>query len=297
MKEIENRLDELGVCEEVKDNVLSILAAPDDFKIVRRLREPQVVAGSEGVKRVMFLDSETTGVNTAEDEMIELGYVIVEFSNVGELGEVVRIYDELNQPRLPIMNSEIHGITNEMVAGKKIDFDEVAADLANVNLVVAHNSGFDRKIVERYLPAFADVPWACTFKDVDWAAKGIKGAKLEYLAYESNFFYNAHRAVIDVYAMVEVVRYHKVFKELLIGALTPQYIVSAQGSPFSKKDLLKERGYKPLYVAGKFICWYTAVLAASLEAEKAWLLKDAGCKNVPVKEVGSIDRYSVREQF
>lgn len=283
--------------ESVKQDLLAIFHTPNDVKVYHRLQEPMVHPPTTGMRRVAFLDTETTGVNTAEDEMIELGYVIMEFDDKGSLGNVIKIYDELNQPVLPITNTNIHGISDDMVKGKAIDFEEVTADIEAVNLVVAHNSGFDRKVIERYCPVFETVPWACTYKDVNWTEHGTTVSKLEYLAYLTGFFYDAHRAVVDVHAMVEVIRRLGIFKQLVLAAMKSQYILSAQGSPFSKKDLLKDRGYKPLYVAGKFVCWYTSVDQAQLEEEKNWLLKDAGCRHVPVKEVNSLDRYSIREQF
>lgn len=283
--------------EQQKEDLLAVFHTPGDVKVLHRLKEPMIHPPSPGMKRAVFLDTETTGVNTAEDEMIELGYVVVEFDNQGNLGNVIKIYNELNEPKLPITNTNIHGISDDMVAGKAIDFKEVTADIEAANLVIAHNSGFDRKIVERYCPVFETLPWACTYKDVDWNKLGATTHKLEYLAYVSQFFYDAHRAAIDVFATVEIIRRNDAFKQLVLAAMKSKYILSAQGSPFSKKDLLKDRGYKPLYVAGKFVCWYTTVDEAVMNEERNWLLKDGGCRHVPVKEVNSVDRYSVREQF
>ena len=284
------------ISDETKASILALITSPNDVKVYHRLEVPEVHPPTPGMRRVAFLDTETTGVNTAEDEMIELGYVIMEFDDHGHLGNVISIYNELNQPVLPITNTNIHGISDDMVQGQVIDFDVVKADMEAVNLIVAHNSGFDRKIIERYCPIFETIPWACSYKDVNWTEQGTKISKLEYLANMCQFFYDAHRAIIDVYAMVEIIRRLDIFKQLVLAAMKSQYILSAQGSPFSKKDLLKDRGYKPLYVAGKFVCWYTAVDEANLNVEKNWLLKDGGCRHVPVREVNSLDRYSIREE-
>jgi DNA polymerase-3 subunit epsilon len=282
--------------DDVKAAIVALLETPNDIKVFHRLLEPKVYPPTPGMRRVAFLDTETTGVNTSEDEMVELGYVIMEFDDHGHLGNVISIYNELNQPVLPITNTNIHGISDDMVEGKAIDFAVVTADMEAVNLVVAHNSGFDRKIIERYCPIFETIPWACSYKDINWKEQGATISKLEYLAYISQFFYDAHRAIIDVYAMIEIIRRLDIFKQLVLAAMKSQYILSAQGSPFSKKDILKERGYKPLYVAGKFVCWYTSVDEANLNVEKNWLLKDGGCRHVPVREVNSMDRYSIREE-
>jgi len=285
------------ISEETKANILALITSPNDVQILHRLTEPEPVPPTPGMKRVAFLDTETTGVDTATDEMIELGYVIMEFDTKGNLGNVIKIYNALNQPALPILNSHIHGISDDMVVGQKIDFTEVRADMEAVNLIIAHNSGFDRKIIERYDDVFKTIPWACTYKDINWTPTGIASQKLSYIAYCCGFFFDAHRATVDVFATIEFIKRLDVFKELVIAAMQKQYILSAQGSPFSKKDDLKNRGYKPLYVAGKFVCWYTSVTEDLMNDERNWLLKDGGCRHVPVKEVSSLDRYSVREQF
>jgi DNA polymerase III epsilon subunit-like protein len=51
--------------------------------------------------------------------------------------------------------TKITGITNEMVAGHRID-DRVVHDLlGSMVLGIAHNANFDRRFLEKRLPAFA----------------------------------------------------------------------------------------------------------------------------------------------
>ena len=40
-------------------------------------------------------------------------------------------------------------------------------------MVIAHNAGVDRNFIEKRLPVFADLPWGCSFQQVNWAAGGI----------------------------------------------------------------------------------------------------------------------------
>ena len=66
----------------------------------------------------------------------------------------------LEDPHCPIPDAitELTGITEEMVRGKRIDDARVAALLAEASLIVAHNASFDRPFIERRLPAFAAKP-------------------------------------------------------------------------------------------------------------------------------------------
>jgi DNA polymerase III subunit epsilon len=66
-----------------------------------------------------------------------------------------------------------------------------------VVLVIAHNADFDRRFLEKRLPAFATKHWACSRSDIDWKAEGIRSSALEFVAYSLGFFHDGHRAASD----------------------------------------------------------------------------------------------------
>jgi DNA polymerase-3 subunit epsilon len=91
----------------------------------------------------------------------------------------------------------LYRITDQLVAGHRID-DCVANDLVSrAVLVIAHNADFDRRFLERRLPAFTTKHWACSRFDVDWKAAGIRSSALEFVAYCLGFFHDVHRASSD----------------------------------------------------------------------------------------------------
>ncbi len=91
-----------------------------------------------------------------------------------------------------------------MIKGCSIDNNRVEEIVERANLIIAHNAGFDRKIVEKQFPIFKKKPWACTCTQIPWSKEGITSTKLEYLAYKFNFFYEAHRAEIDCLAGINI---------------------------------------------------------------------------------------------
>lgn len=275
----------------------SAYAKEHDLVILDRLPVPALVAPHDGTFRLMVLDTETTGVDTAKDEIIELAYAIVEFNSEGELGSVVKIFDCLRQPELPILNSHIHGITDSDCLGQTIDWAEVASDVESCHLVAAHNAGFDRRIVERYCEAFISISWTCSYRDADYNKLGINSQKLDYLAFKAGFHFDAHRALMDVYATLEMIRRLSVFREMLLAAKTKSYVVYAAQAPFSAKEALKAEKYKPLYVNGKFKSWYTTVSEDKLNGTVTWLKNVIGCRKVPTLPITSKERYSVREEI
>lgn len=73
---------------------------------------------------IAILDTETTGTNSSQDKIIELGIVLVEVCPLtGKAYRVVRVFNELEYPGMPIPedSTRIHHITDDMVAGKRIN--------------------------------------------------------------------------------------------------------------------------------------------------------------------------------
>ena len=91
----------------------------------------------------------------------------------------------LEDPGMPIPaeSTKIHGITDDMVIGKKIIDADIETLLADVSLVIAHNATFDRGIVEARLPIFQEKAWGCSFAQIPWKNEGISSAALEFIAY------------------------------------------------------------------------------------------------------------------
>lgn len=293
-----------------KDEVRALaerLARHPDYRVIRRLDaslEHPALSGPT-VRRAAIVDTETTGTDPATDKVIELAVVVFEYCHVtGAVGRVLGSYDALEDPGVPIPPSStaIHGITDAMVAGHRIDDAAVAKLLDGVGLVIAHNAGFDRKFLEPRLPVFASLPWGCSWQEVPWSEAGIESSKLEYLAYRHGFFYEGHRAEVDCLALLEVLRQPfgetgaTALKQLLESARTPSFRLWANNSPFESKDVLKKRGY--WWDAGKR-CWYGELSSrGELEAELAWLKQAVfGGKSVTLDldEFNAKSRYSGRE--
>jgi DNA polymerase-3 subunit epsilon len=283
------------------------LARHPDYRVLRRLDVTGESPALEGpaVRHAAIVDTETTGTDPANDRIIELAVVVFEYSAAsGDVGRVLGSLDALEDPGIPIpaASTAIHGITDEMVAGRRIDDAAVARLLDGVGIVIAHNAGFDRKFLEPRLPVFTALPWGCSWQEVPWSEAGIESSKLEYLAYRHGFFYEGHRAEIDCLALLEVLRRPfaesggTALRQLLDSARAPSYRLWASNSPFESKDVLKKRGY--WWDAGRR-CWYGEVRSReAVQTELAWL-RDAvyGGKGVAVEleEFDARTRYSGRD--
>jgi DNA polymerase-3 subunit epsilon len=276
-----------------------------DFRVLRRLVPRQQFAPAQGaVCRVVLLDTETTGLDQGKDRIIELALlrVDVDVSTGRPCGEV-QVYDGLEDPGMPIPAEieAITGIRNEMVKGQRLDEARIAALLEGVDVIIAHNAAFDRPFVEARLPQLARFAWACSFADIDWKAQGHGSAKLEYLAMELGWFYDAHRAEVDCHALLTVLEAalpaagQTGLAHLLAAAGQTSYRVQATAAPFDAKDELKARGYR--WNAEQKV-WHTRLGDdAALQAECDWLRATVYGRRAARVQVEKLDarvRYAAR---
>ncbi|MGA0601527.1 3'-5' exonuclease [Caulobacter sp. KR2-114] len=279
----------------------------DDYRVLRRLAPRPDRGPPVGVPTRMglFVDTETTGLDTAHDEIIELAMVPFIYGLDGEVYSVGEPFQQLRQPANPIppQITAITGIDDAMVAGKTINPDEVAAFAAPAALVIAHNAGFDRRFLERHYGVFNTKPWACSMSEVDWAGEGHEGTKLAYLAVGAGFFYERHRAVHDCLAAIELlarrlpVSGRTGLDQLLERARAPSWRIWAENSPFDLKDVLKARGYRwNAEGGGGPRAWYIDVDAEAREAEEAFLKAEIyrGEIDLLVRRLDAYDRFSDR---
>ncbi len=270
-----------------------IQRAPENFRCLERVpfTRPDFVvptvlsAPVDGVTEYPFviLDVETSGLDCGKDVILELGIVAGRLGLGGDreaicsIDAVHSLYQDPGFP-IPAEITELTGITDEMVAGQSIDPLLVARYLQRQTLMIAHNAGFDRPFVEKWiagtgcdaLQGALDAPWMCTMRDIPWADLGFKNSRsLEVLMLEHGFFYEAHRASVDALATGFLLHVNEAALHALLArgrAKTCQ--VEATGAPFEVKDALKARGYS---WDGERKKWGITVLDAALDEEKAFL--------------------------
>lgn len=270
-----------------------ILQSPEHFRCLERVpftrnefnapaRFVEWVAGAAEFP-FLVLDVETSGLDCGKDVILELGLVAGRFSLGGDR-EVVCAIDAVHSlyqdPGFPIPPeiTELTGITDEMVAGQHIDPELVSSLMRRNTLVIAHNAGFDRPFIERWITASEfpalqealEAPWMCTMRDIPWSDMGFKNSRsLEVLLLEHGYFYEAHRASIDALATAFLLFVNEqALKALLANGRGRTCQVAAMGAPFDVKDALKARGYS---WDNDRKLWSTTVAEPVLAEERAFL--------------------------
>ena len=195
--------------------------------------------------KVIYFDTETTGLNFRYDRIIELAMLTVED------GVIKDHYDEFINigVDLPPKITQITGITDEMLITKGVGEATVAEDLKNRltpgTLMIAHNCQFDLSFVynllKRHYPDEADeivsnLNWIDTvtvLKDRKEFPHKLIDAVKHYEIEEVNF----HRAIDDTKALYDVTQEMKKerndLKEYInIFGYNPKWGVSGYRFPF-----------------------------------------------------------------
>jgi DNA polymerase III subunit epsilon len=269
--------------EPTLEQMARALIESGDYRVTSRLESlaeyhlpddtPKLVAA--------VVDVETTGTNPDRDKIIELGICLFEYDRQsGRIYRVLGSWEWFEDPGIPIPPeiTKITGITDAMVTGHHVDDGAVNDLLRQVVLVIAHNADFDRRFLERRVPAFVTKHWACSRADVDWKSEGIRSSALEFVAYSLGFFHDAHRAASDCRATIHALAQRLPgtgrlgLQALLEQARLPTWRLWARDAAIEKKDILKARGYSwsPGEV-GRPKSWYRDVSDADKAAEAAWL--------------------------
>jgi DNA polymerase-3 subunit epsilon len=236
------------------DEAARRLEAGGDYRVLRKLVSRPIVRRSESryPHLAVLVDTETTGLHHARDEVIEIGAVAFTYDDGGRIGDVVGVYSGLCQPSSPIPPeiTRLTGITDAMVAGQEINIAALEALIEPADLIIAHNAGFDRPFCEKLSPSFVPKAWACSVTEIRWAALGFEGNKLGYLVGQSGLFHEGHRATDDCHALLEVLARPAgecgalPFAELLQASARSRIRIFAENAPFAMKDHLKARGYR-----------------------------------------------------
>lgn len=282
------------------------LDASGDYRVLRRLKTREELAEDDGAtkKVAIILDVETTGLDQASDEIIELGMLKFSYGSDGRIYRVVDTFSALRQPSIPIPAeiTRLTGITADMVAGKSIVADEVDEFIADAVLIIAHNAGFDRPFCERSWGSFSGKHWACSSNEVDWRGRGHAGTRLGYLLGDYRLFHDGHRALEDCRAVLEILARplppatEPPLKTLLESARIATIRIWAEGAPFDHKDTLKARGYRWSDGSrGTLKSWWKDVPEPAADAELAFLHHEIygdDAVNIPTQRLTARDRFS-----
>ena len=225
------------------DNVVPVSAAGQKCERIV-LNDTEV--SENRLRKLVILDTETTGIDNAA-ELIELAFCVCTYDvRTRTVLSIDCCFDAFSKPEKELSQevSELTHITNDMLPKQKLSHDDFKEYLPEKCLVVAHNAGFDRRILERTYPyVLADLHWADSMTEIDWRAKGYNGKGLEMLLMQAGYWYEAHRAINDVLALLWLIISTGSLAELCNNASKVSLEVRLSVS-YAEKDQIKELGFR-----------------------------------------------------
>jgi DNA polymerase-3 subunit epsilon len=203
---------------------------------------------------LLGLDLETTGTDPESASIIEVGAVLWD----SDSGQPVRCWSTLVKSAIPLDPDvvEITGITDDLLQAHGVDLPGVLrslrADMLTADYIVAHNAGYDRRVLERATADCCftrqDYNWIDTMMDVPFP-RGCQYRNLTYLQAFHGFVNPfPHRALTDVLTTMTILQRYNL-ADVIERSKSPTLKVKAcfeWGCPgFDEiKDFAKSRGFK-----------------------------------------------------
>lgn len=229
----------------------------EECRILKPMPHKLVLPDGNKKYKGLFVDVETTGkfikIDKSKDDVTCLAYIKFTFDDfpndtvkITSISEQKIIY---NQPEFEIPQDivELTGITNEMVAGKKIKKSDLEEMVKDVEVIISHNAFFDRIYIDRLFEK-NDMPqsyaWGCTLKDLALKEKyKLPSSTLPVvLGSLYDWYFQHHTALEDCFAGMHILNYKDNFNTLINKIYEQTFNIEAYIS-YSEKDLLKARGY------------------------------------------------------
>lgn len=286
----------------------AITASPQNYRLLRKvdnslLEQPitSIELSNADIGHFVVLDFETTGLDHKTAEIIEIGMVKVAYSRKDEtiLGSVDTFQSfEESKGEISELITSITGITADDVRGHVINSADVVAFLEGIDFIVCHNTAFDKPFFVKRFAAnteLAELSWGCTAQGIKWSDFGIGSAKLEFILFKSGYFYEAHRASDDCFAVVAGIQANPGAMAQLLSSIRARTVtVRAVGAPFDVKDSLKGRGYSwcgEHDTHGKH--WFRSVSDAAITEEMDFLnqLYADGAKRAVYETLTAVTRF------
>lgn len=260
---------------------VTLLHASGDYRVLERFRPRHWPTPAGGTKRAVIVDVETTGLSHDRDVIIQLAVCPFEYTADDVVVRADPSLTWLEDPGRSLDPEIVRltGLTDDMLMGQRIDDVAVAELLESATIVIAHNAAFDRPFLERRLPIFSSMHWACSWKDIPWGGEGMAIQKLEWLLLHlCGKFFRAHDATEDCEVVLELLSTtlphdgRSGLRALLECARVATVRVWAEGAPFDAKEQLKARQYQWFAGSpGAERAWFRDLPATSLSAELEWL--------------------------
>ncbi len=149
------------------------------------------------IERALIVDTETTGLDPAKAELIEVGLILYSVTNQCTLQQFSSLYGlQADSNAMEAVNRIPTAALKAMDRVTRHE-DTISRMIEDADCFVAHNAAFDSKWFPRMLLTdYPDREWLCTLEDFVWPNHGPGGLINIALAHGIGVS-SAHRALTD----------------------------------------------------------------------------------------------------
>jgi DNA polymerase-3 subunit epsilon len=204
--------------------------------------EPEAPAASP--RRLLILDTETTGLDPAAHACIEVGAVLFDVPHRTVLSQISFLLPCEHNPAQAINGIDAAVSREPQPWRQALQCFEALLEAADA--VLAHNAAFDRQWFGRgELPAIHK-PWLCSMEDLRWpperqlrANPSVRDLALAY----GVPVWAAHRALTDCIYLAQVFERCPELEDLLQAGLEPRRLYRARLS-YEERHKAREAGFR-----------------------------------------------------
>ena len=193
---------------------------------------------------LLVLDTETTGLDPASAQCIEVGAVLFHVPRRSVLSQVSFLLPAAANPAEHV--NGIAAMVTRLSQPWQAGLQHFQALLEVADAVLAHNAAFDAQwFGKKPLPSI-EKPWICSMDDIEWpperhlrSAPSVRDLALAY----GVPVWAAHRALTDCTYLVQVLERCSDLEALLVAALEPRLLYRAN-LPYAERHKAKQAGFR-----------------------------------------------------
>ena len=193
---------------------------------------------------LLILDTETTGLDPASGQCLEVGAVLFHVPGRAVLGQLSFLIPADSNPARPV--NGIDPAATQLPQPWRQSLELFGAMLECADAVLAHNAAFDRQWFGIDPLPEIQRPWICSMEDIRWPAdrhlRSHPSVRDLALAYAVPVW-AAHRALTDCIYLAQVFERCADLEDLLVAAMEPRQLFRAQLS-YSERHQAKQAGFR-----------------------------------------------------